>query len=61
MDSITPAPYRAAMSKPQFPWILAGILIVSTLAFHLVGLILAGLGCGVAYLVSLRLPRTSRA
>ena len=46
------------MSKPSFPWILVGILLGSTLAFHLAGLILAGLGCGVAYLVSLRLhPR----
>ena len=46
------------MSKPQFPWILAGILLFSLLAFHLVGLVLAGLGCGVAYAISLRIhPR----
>ena len=46
------------MSKPQFPWILVGILAFSLLAFHLAGLILASLGCGVAYLVSLRIhPR----
>jgi hypothetical protein len=50
------------MSKPSFPWILVGILLFSTLAFHLLGLILAGLGCGVAYLVSLRLhPRMRHA
>ena len=46
------------MSKPQFPWILVGILFVSFAAFHLVGLIVAGLGCGVAYVTSLWLhPR----
>ena len=46
------------MSKPQFPWILVGILFVSFAAFHLVGLIVAGLVCGVAYVTSLRLhPR----
>ena len=46
------------MSKPSFPWILAGILLFSLLAFHLLGLIVAGLGCGIAYGISVRLhPR----
>ena len=46
------------MSKPSFPWILAGILLFSLLAFHLLGLIVAGLGCGIAYGISIRLhPR----
>ena len=46
------------MRKPQLPWVLAGILLFSFAAFHLSGLILAALGCGVAYFASLRLhPR----
>lgn len=42
------------MSKARFPWILAGILILSYAAFHLAGLALAGLGCAAAYRISLR-------
>jgi len=46
------------MSKPSFPWILTGILFFSFAAFHVAGLAVAGLGCGVAYVGSLRLhPR----
>ena len=46
------------MRKTHFPWILAGILVVSFAAFGALGLTLAALGCGGAYLVSLRLhPR----
>ena len=41
------------MSKPSFPWILAGILLFSLLAFHLLGLILAVLGTSIAYGISL--------
>jgi hypothetical protein len=46
------------MSKPSFPWILAGILLFSFLAFHLVGLIVAAVGCAIAYRISLHVnPR----
>lgn len=46
------------MKKPHFPWILAGILFVSFAAFGILGLIVAGIGTGGAYLVSLRIhPR----
>ena len=46
------------MRKPQFPFILVGVLVFSYAAFHLGGLILAGLGLSVAYLTSLWLhPR----
>ena len=46
------------MSKPSFPWILAGILFVSFAAFGVLGLIVAGIGTGGAYLISLRVhPR----
>ena len=46
------------MSKPSFPWILAGILFVSFAASGVTGLIVAGLGCGIAYGISIRLhPR----
>ena len=46
------------MRKANFPWILIGILVLGFIVGHALGLILAALGCGVAYLVSLRLhPR----
>jgi hypothetical protein len=46
------------VSKTQFPWILVGILFVSFAAFHLLGLVVASLGCGAAYLTSVWLhPR----
>jgi hypothetical protein len=46
------------VSKRRFPWILAGILILSYAAFSVTGLVLAGLGYVVAYGTSLRLhPR----
>jgi len=58
VDLTAHAPYRADMRKTQFPWILVGILFFSFAAFHLLGLVLASLGCGVAYVISLRLhPR----
>ena len=47
------------MSKPSFPWILAGILILSWAAWGTLGLVLAAAGCAAAYLSSVRLsPRT---
>ena len=47
------------MSKARFPWILAGILIIAWAGWHALGLVLAGAGCAVVYLSSLRLhPRT---
>jgi len=50
--------YRAMVRKTQFPWLLIGILVISFAAFHILGLILAVLGLGVAYFSSLRLhPR----
>jgi hypothetical protein len=62
MDLTAHPPYRARMSKRSFPWILAGILFFSFAAFHLVGLVVAGLGCGIAYFTSLRLhPRMRHA
>jgi hypothetical protein len=51
-------PYRPAMRKEQFPWLLIGIPVLGYLVFHAVGLILAVLGLFIAYLVSIRLhPR----
>ena len=46
------------MRKPHFPFILIGILILGFAVGNVLGLILASLGLGVAYLASLRLhPR----
>jgi hypothetical protein len=46
------------MSKSRFPWVLAGILVLSFAAFNVAGLVLAALGLFVAYFLSLRLhPR----
>ena len=42
------------MTKARFPWILAGILILSYAAFRVTGLILAAIGCAAAYGTSLR-------
>ena len=46
------------MKKAHFPWLLVGILVVGYAGWHLLGLVLAALGLGVAYFASLRLhPR----
>ena len=42
------------MKKTAFPWAIAVILIVAWAGWHLVGLVLAGLGLGVVYLSSIR-------
>jgi len=47
-------PYRPAMRKEQFPWLLIGIPLLGYLVFHVVGLILAVLGLFLAYVVSIR-------
>lgn len=46
------------MRKTQFPVVLVLTLVLSFAIFHVTGLILAGLGLGIAYIASLRLhPR----
>ena len=51
-------PYRPAMRKEQFPWVLIAILVLGYLVFNVLGLVLAVLGLFVAYFVSVRLhPR----
>jgi hypothetical protein len=46
------------VSKRQFPWLLIGILIVGYAVGHVLGLILAALGLGIAYFATLRIhPR----
>ncbi len=46
------------MSRSRFPWILAGILLVSLAAWGVTGLVLAALGLSAAWYASLRLhPR----
>jgi hypothetical protein len=46
------------MRRSQFPWILAGILLLSLAAWGIAGLVLAGLGSAGAYYASLRMhPR----
>ena len=53
--------YLRVVKKPQFPWIIAIVLIVGLAAGGALGLILAAAGLFIAYLVSLRLhPRMSR-
>jgi hypothetical protein len=47
------------VSRSRFPWILAGILLVSLAAWGVTGLALASAGSAAAYYVSLRRhPRT---
>ena len=41
------------MKKSNFPWILLGILVVGLAAGGIIGLILAMLGTGIAYGISL--------
>ena len=48
------APIVRGVKKSSFPWILVGILVVGLAAGGVVGLALAGFGCGVAYAISLR-------
>ena len=46
------------MSRSRFPWILAGILLISLAAWGVTGLILAIVGLSAAWYASLRLhPR----
>jgi hypothetical protein len=46
------------VKKTSFPWILIGILIVGFAVAGILGLIVAALGLGIAYISSLRLhPR----
>jgi len=46
------------MQKRQFPFILVGILVAGFAVGHVLGLVLAALGLGIAYGISLRIhPR----
>jgi hypothetical protein len=46
------------VSRTQFPWAIAIIEILAFGAFHVVGLVVATIGIGVFYFISLRLhPR----
>ena len=46
------------MTRTQFPWAIAIIYILAVAAFHVVGFVVATIGIGISYFISLRLhPR----
>ena len=58
MDTVGYRVYLQGVQKRHFPFVLTVILIVGWAAGNILGLILAALGLGIAYAVSLRMhPR----